>query len=79
MERNEVSPREQFVEIDFFDAEILCAFQRQERIVGNHLHMQANGSIGNDRPDIAAADEAQNLAGELHAHEAVFFPFAGLR
>src|SRR4029453_13390092 len=31
-----------------------------------------------DRADIAAADEAERLAGHLDAHETVLFPFAGL-
>ena len=35
--------------------------------------------VGDDRADIAAADDAEHLAGDLDAHEAVLFPFAGLR
>ena len=34
---------------------------------------------GNNRSDIAAADNAQHLIGQLNPHEAAFFPFAGLR
>ena len=36
-------------------------------------------TIGNDRADIAAADDAQRLVGDLDAHEAVLLPLAGLR
>ena len=35
-------------------------------------------AVGDDRADIAAADDAERLAGDLDAHEAVLFPFAGL-
>ena len=51
---------------------------RQERIVGDDLHLQPDGAIGDDRADVAAADDAQRLAGDLHAHERVLFPLAGL-
>ena len=39
------------------------ALRRQERIVGDHLHLQADGAVGDDRADIAAADDAERLAG----------------
>ena len=42
------------------------------------MHMQADRALGDDRADIAAADDAQHLAGDLDPHEAVLFPFAGL-
>ena len=42
------------------------------------MHVQADPARGDDRADIAAADDAQHLAGDLDAHEAVLFPFAGL-
>ena len=35
--------------------------------------------VGDDRADIAAADDAERLAGDLDAHEAVLLPLAGLR
>ena len=35
-------------------------------------------AVGDDRADIAAADDAERLAGELDAHEAVLLPLAGL-
>ena len=46
-------------------------------IVGDHLHLQADGAVGDDRADIAAADDAERLAEDLHAHEAVLLPLAG--
>ena len=36
-------------------------------------------AVGDDGADIAAADDAERLAGELDAHEAVLLPLAGLR
>ena len=36
------------------------------------------GAIRDDRADVAAADQAERLAGELDAHEAILFPLAGL-
>ncbi len=36
-------------------------------------------AISDDRADIAAADDAEHLAGDLDAHEAVLLPLAGLR
>ena len=35
--------------------------------------------VADDRADIAAADDAERLAGDLDAHEAVLLPLAGLR
>ena len=66
------------VEFDLFDADILGALRRQERIERDHLHAQAERAVGDDRADIAAADHAQRLAGDLDAHEAVLLPLAGL-
>ena len=40
--------------------------------------MQANGAVGHNRANIAAADNAQHFAGQLHTHEAVFLPLARL-
>ena len=68
----------QIVELDLLDADILGALRRQERIEGDHPHVQALRAVGDDRADIAAADHAEHLAGDLDAHEAVLLPLAGL-
>ena len=68
-----------FVELDLLDAEIDGALRRQERIVGDHFHLEANAALGGDRTDIAAADDAERFAGDFDAHEAVLLPLAGLR
>src|SRR5690606_20904609 len=44
----------------------------------NDMHLEAHATRGDDRADIAAADDAERLAGDLDAHEAVLFPLAGL-
>ena len=55
------------------------ALGREERIVGDHAHAQAERAVDHDRADIAGADHAERLAGDLDAHEAVLLPLAGLR
>ena len=81
VQRDEVGLRQQRVEIGLFHAHFDGAFRRQERVKGDDLHFQAQRAAGDDRADIARADQAQRLAGDFHAHEAVFRPQAllGLR
>ena len=74
---DEIGAPPQFVELDLLDAEIHRALGRQKGIVGDHLHLQADGAVGDDRADIAAADDAERLAENLDAEELVLFPFAG--
>src|SRR3546814_3300492 len=45
----------------------------------HNLHLEAERAIGNDRTNIARADEAQRLGRQLNAHEAILFPLARLR
>jgi len=79
MQGDEVGALEEIVELDLLDADILGALRRQERIERDHAHAQAQRAVGDDRTDIAATDDAEHLAGDLDAHEAVLLPFAGLR
>ncbi|MGY3426582.1 hypothetical protein ACVWZW_007086 [Bradyrhizobium sp. F1.13.4] len=39
---------------------------------------RAERAVGDDRADVAAADDAEHLAGDLDTHEAVLLPLAGL-
>ena len=78
MQRDEIGAADQIVELDLLDAEVLGALGREKWIVGDHLHAQPVRAVDHDRADIAAADHAQRLAGDLHAHETVLLPFAGL-
>ena len=58
---DEIGAPPQLVELDFFDAELDRALGRQIRIVGDHLHLQPDRPVGDDRTDIAAADDAERL------------------
>jgi hypothetical protein len=78
VQRDEIGAGEQFVQLDLVDAQFLGAFLRQERVEGDDMHLQADAARRDDRADIAAADDAERLAGDLDAHEAVLFPLAGL-
>ncbi len=79
MQRDEIGAGQQIVERDALDAEFDGPFRRQERVVGDDAHLQSLRAVGDDRADIAAADDPEGLAGQLDPHEARFFPFAGLR
>ncbi len=48
----------------------------QQRIVGQHLHLQPHAALGHLAADVAEADHAQRLAGDLHAHELLLLPLA---
>ncbi len=78
MQRDEVGALEEVFEFDLLDADVLGAFRRQERIERDHFHAKTERAVGNDRTDVAAADHAQRLAGDLDPHEAVLLPLAGL-
>ena len=79
VQRDEIGAAQQLVERDALDAEFDGAFRRQERVVGDDAHLQPLRAVGDDRADIAAADDAERLAGQLDPHEARFLPLAGLR
>ena len=69
---------EQLVEIlDPLDPERQRPLGRQERVVGDHLHLQPDGARRHHRADVAAADEPQRLAGDLDPHEPRLLPLAG--
>ena len=44
VQRDEVGARQQLVELDLLDAELLRALGRQEGIVGDHPHLQPDGA-----------------------------------
>ena len=77
MQGDEIGAAQQFLERDLFDAEIARPLVGQKRIVGDHLHLHAERAVGDDRADIAAADDAERLAENLDAEKFVLFPFAG--
>ena len=78
VQRDEVGAAEDVVQLDLLHAEIERALGRQEGIEGDDLHLEADGAVGHDRADVAAADHAQRLVVEFHTHEAVLLPLAGM-
>ena len=78
MKGDEVGAGEQVVKLDLLDADLGGALGAQERIVGDHAHLEPQAAGGGDRADVAATDHAEGLAGELDAHEPVLLPLAGL-
>ena len=79
MKRDEIGGGEKVIKFNLFDTDSPRCFRCQERIIGDNLHLQPLRPVGHNRPDIAAADKAKRLAGDLGPHEAGFFPFASLR
>ena len=75
---DEIGAPEQLVELDLLDAELHGPLRRQERIERDHLHLQADGSVGHDRADVAAADHAQRLGVQLDAEEIGILPICRL-
>ena len=63
MERDKIGAREQFVERHLLDPQLDRAFGRQERIIGDDAHLQPLRAIGDDRADIARADQPEGLPG----------------
>ncbi len=78
MEGDEIGARQEIVELELFDAELLGAFSAQERIKGDDPHLQSQGPRGDDRADVPATNDSERLAGQFDAHEAVLFPLSRL-
>ena len=76
---DEVGAAQQVFQLDLLDAQLDCALCRQERVEGHDFHSQAQRAARDNRADVARADQAKRLAGDLDAHEAILFPLAGLR
>ena len=75
---DKVGAGEQIVQRDFFDTHFNRTLLGQEGVIGDNLHPQAYGALGDNGADIAGTDESQRLAGQFDAHELRLFPFAGL-
>ena len=54
VQRDEIRALEQLVELDLVHADIDGALGREERVVGDDPHAQAERAVGHDRADIAA-------------------------
>ncbi len=57
----------------FFDS-----FRGNERIVDNHLHLEASGPVGDNGANFAEADDADDLVENFTPLELFLVPFAGL-
>ena len=79
VQRDEIGAAEELVELDLLDAELACA-RSSDRNGSKAITfiLRPMRAVGDDRADIAAADDAERLAGDLDAHEAVLLPLAGL-
>ena len=75
---DEIGARQEIVEFELFDAELLGALGAQERIEGDDPHLQSERARGDDRADVPATNDSERLAGQFDAHEAVLFPLARL-
>ena len=78
VDRDEVGPREELVELDAFHAQALGGLARQIRVVGDDLHAKAERAAGDLGADPAEAENAQHLAEELDALEPALLPSPGL-
>src|SRR5215813_1239651 len=78
MNGDEIGPLEDFVQRAQLNAGAHGHVLGDERVVSDDLHRQTQGARGDDLADVAQADYAQSLPGELRAHEALLVPFAGL-
>ncbi len=79
MQRNEVSPFQEIIKLNFLNTDIRGPFRREERVKRNHFHAQAQSPVCGDRADIPAADNAKGFRRELYTHELGFFPLAFMR
>ena len=76
MQGDEIGMGEQLLQLDLAHAHLLGLLLGEERIIGHDLHLEALGPVADDAADIARADHAKRLAGQLDPHEAGLLPFA---
>ena len=79
VQRDEISLFEQLIQLNFGDAHFVGFFFRQERIKGQHFHLEAFGAVTNDSTDVARTDYAKCFTRQLNTHEFGLFPFACMR
>ena len=78
VQRYEIGPRQQLVQIDLFDSHRVGFFAAEEGIISDHLHLEPPRAVADDASDIARADHAQCLGCQFGPHEAGFLPFASM-
>ena len=67
MERDEVGPSDQVVEVDELDVIWRARSVGHERVVGDEPHPEREGALGDELADAAEADDAERLVGQLDA------------
>ena len=69
VQRHEIRPLEDLVELGGFGAAKTDFVAAQERIDGQHLHAEGMGECGDTAADVADADQPDRLARDLAAGE----------
>ena len=75
---DEVRPLDQGVQRDELDAEIVRHLGCDERVVGEHRHVERARAPHDLAPDAAEAGHAERLAAQLDAAQALLAPLSGL-
>ena len=71
---DEVGARVELVERDQLDAQARGDLVGDEGVVGDHLHAQPEGPLGDDGADVAEADDAEHLVAHLGAEPLLPLP-----
>ena len=72
----EKSACHEVVEFEELDVEVFGRFGWDERIVGNDLHAERSGAMGDEATDTTEADNAERLVFEFDAFPLGAFPAA---
>jgi hypothetical protein len=75
---DEVGAGEELVQVDQLHAEPRRRLAADERVVAQHLHLEAARAVGGDAADVAESDDAEGLAHDLGAAELGLLPLAAL-
>ena len=79
VDRDEVRPREELVELDGLDAVALGRLTREVGVEGDDVHAKAEGPARDLGPDAPEPEHAQHLAEELDPLEPALLPAAALQ
>ena len=78
MQRDEIGPCEQLVQLDLFHLHLIGLVLTQEWVIDDDFHLEAARAVADDAADIARADDPQGLVEKLYTHKAVFLPLSGM-
>ena len=73
---DEVAAGEQFFEFDLFPPHLPDHLLAEVGIEDQNVHLQRQGALDDHATDLAGADDAKGLAGDLDPEKAIFFPAA---